>query len=281
MLGALVALFVLATGASADPAKFRKFQHCPYEDQEVFRCLYSITTAGSITLGDKKVPIVNPVTLRAGYGGVVRDGFSRMVPPVKARMISGVQPVPGGLVDIFLSGKPPPAVKLLAALLSAAKLARVEVSLEPAGEARLSEAGLRSEEGVALELPVKVRIGNPLLGDGCYIGSKRSPLSWNLTTSITELAPGKTISGETGTVQFVERGRILRLVNNKLVDAEWSAPAANGCGSGLSFLVDPLVDAAIGLPAGRGNLATLSNTIDITSSFVARSETHPLAPGPS
>ena len=63
----------LATGASAStglnlPEPYGKFDYCPAFNPELRKCLYSFTKSGSVTLGKKTVPIVNPATLTGGYG---------------------------------------------------------------------------------------------------------------------------------------------------------------------------------------------------------------------
>ena len=55
---------------------------------------------------------------------------------------------------------------------------------------------------------------------------------------------------------------MLRLFENSLVDNSWSAPVAEGCGEAFAFLIDPLIDAKIGLPSAAGhNSAILSGEL--------------------
>lgn len=76
------------------------------------------------------------------------------------------------------------------------------------------------------------------------------------------------ITGAIGEVSFLEKARILKLTNNELVDNTWSAPVASGCGGILSFLVNPIINAQIGLPVAAGkNSARLKNTVYETTSF--------------
>jgi hypothetical protein len=63
-------------------------------------------------------------------------------------------------------------------------------------------------------------------------------------------------------VEAFEKFEIVKIAENSLVENAWSAPEATGCGGILSFLVDPLIDAEIGLPAGAGyNTSILNNTL--------------------
>jgi len=118
-----------------------------------------------------------------------------------------------------------------------------------------------------LKLPVKVRLENPFLGSKCYVGSSTSPLIWNLTTGETEPAlPNKSIKGTSGLATLIEEAQIAQLTGNVLVENNWSAPEATGCGGVLSFLVDPIINLELGLPAKAGeNTALLENTIDIAT----------------
>jgi hypothetical protein len=71
LLGSLAAIAVLgfAGSASAHTGVWEKFNYCPSTTTGVFKCLYSVTNGGYITLGTKKTPIVNPVTLQGGFFG--------------------------------------------------------------------------------------------------------------------------------------------------------------------------------------------------------------------
>ena len=135
---------------------------------------------------------------------------------------------------------------------------------KPASEIRVNENNLAGEIGTALKLPVKVHLENPFLGCGCYVGSSSSPLIWNLTTGTTSPPePNKPITGTAATIEFLEEGRILESKGANLVDNAWSAPGASGCGGFLvELILDPIINAAAGVPAAAGhNTAILNNTI--------------------
>jgi hypothetical protein len=125
---------------------------------------------------------------------------------------------------------------------------------KPASEIKFSELNLLFQEGVALKLPVKVHLENPLLGSGCYIGSSSTPIWLNLTSGTTSPpAPNKAITGSVGTPEFIEKEQILRFTGQKLVDNAWSAPGANGCGgAGFELILDPILNASVGVPAAAG-----------------------------
>jgi hypothetical protein len=277
LLTALVA-FGLAAGAQAKlTGNYTKFAQCPYPNLEVKKCIYSVTNSGEVVLGSKKVPIVNPVVLQGGFGKAV-EGFSPFYGASNGVTLSKAsQPVPGGLAGIvnckeikefflriscevtFENG--------VTGLNSTLELAK------PATDIRISENNLAGEEGVALEMPVKVHLENPFLGSSCYVGSSSSPLLWKLTSGTTSPpAPNKPITGKGGEGELLEEGRILVLKGNTLVDNAWSAPGASGCGGFLvELLLDPIINAAAGLPAAAGhNSAILNNTINVASAAAVR-----------
>jgi hypothetical protein len=284
MLVIAIAALAFAGSASAKlTGEFKKFEQCPYTNAEVRKCLYSPTIGGEVVLGSKKVPIVNEAYLQGGFSKPV-EGFSKFFAAKNGITLSKAgQPVPGGLAGLvnckeisnfllrvscevtFENG--------LTGLNSTLELAR------PASEIRISENHLAEEEGVALKLPIKVRLENPFLGSECYVGSSGSPIWWELTTGTTAPpAPNKPITGSGGELELFEEGSILQLSKAVLVDNAWAAPGANGCGGLFSFILDPIVNSSAGLPSAAGkNTAILKNTINVASSSATKlnDEEHP------
>jgi hypothetical protein len=276
MLAAALATLALAGSASAKlTGEFTKFQQCPFTNLEVNRCLNSLNTGGEVVLGTKKTPIVNQVTLQGGYAKPV-EGFSKFFAATNGVTLSKApQPVPGGLLGIVPPEKSPTLVKILSKFFFENSLTGVNSILElakPASEIKLSEANLSEALGVAMKLPVKVRLENPFLGKNCYVGSSGTPVWWELTSGVTSPPkPNSPIEGAPGEVEFLEGGRILKLSNNQIVDNSWSAPSASGCGGIISFLVNPIINSQIGLPSAAGNnTAILKNTIHIATAAAVR-----------
>ena len=276
---AALAILVLAASASAKlTGEYAKFAQCPYSNLEVKKCLYSPTEGGEVVLGSKKVPIVNTAVLQGGFGKINKETkFSPFFGATNGITLSkAAQPVPGGLAGLvnckeisnfilraacewtFENG--------LTGLNSTLELAR------PASEIKINENHLAEEVGVALQLPVKVHLENPFLGSECYVGSSSSPIIWELTTGNTSPpAPNTSIRGSGGELTLIEEGSILRLDNAKLVDNAWAAPGANGCGGIFSFILDPIIELAAGVPAKAGhNTAILKNTINVAAAAAVR-----------
>lgn len=272
LFGALGVL-CFAGSASAHSGEFAKFNYCPSTNPEVFKCVLSVTNGGKIILGKKTTPIVSPVTLQGGYSSTNREKkhISKFFAATNGITLSKTpEAVPGGLLGIVPPESSPPLVKLLSKFFFENSLTGVNATLElakPATEIEISEYNILAEEELALKLPVKVHLENPFLGSSCYVGSSSSPIIWNLTSGTTSPPePNKPITGSSGISEQKENAEIAQLNGNILVENAWSAPEATGCGGILSFLVDPVIDAELGLPAKAGvNTTILENTIDIAT----------------
>jgi hypothetical protein len=117
-------------------------------------------------------------------------------------------------------------------------------------------------------MPVKVHLENPFLGSECYIGSSTTPLVWKLTAGTTSPPAGtEPITGSGGTAEFKEEATLLQINNAKLVENNWSAPSASGCGGPIiELILDPVINNQVGLPSAAGkNVASLTNTISLAT----------------
>ena len=266
-----VAALAFAPVASAHEGEWAKFNNCPSTVEGVFKCVHSVTTGGRVKLGVKNVPIVHPVTLDGGYSQANSERISTFYGAANGETLQAVpQPVPGGLSGLVNCKE----ISLWWLRESCEAifengLTGVNATLElakPASEIQISEFNLIAKKGVALKLPVKVHLENPLLGSGCYVGSSSSPLVWNLTTGTTSPPPpAEPLTGTFGTPSFSEGSQILNITGAQLVENNWSAPHASGCGGFLvEYILDPIIDASVGLPAAAGtNEAVLVNTLNI------------------
>jgi hypothetical protein len=218
---------------------------------------------------------VNPVTLQGGLTAPV-EGFRSMVAATNGETLTKTpQPVPGGLAGIvnckeisnFL-------VRIGCETVFENGLTGLNATLElakPANEVKGSELNLAFEEGTALLLPVKVHLENPLLGSACYIGSSSTPLIWNLTTGTTSPPAGTApIKGFGGEGVEKEEDTLLQINNALLVENNWSAPTATGCGGAIvELILDPIINSEIGLPSAPGkNVVKLNNIVSTATSVV-------------
>ena len=274
---ALVAVALAALGfAGSASAKltgaFTRFEQCPYTNAEVKRCLYSVTESGETVLGSKKVPIEKQVILQGGFGAADEEGVSKFFAAKNGITLSKApQAVPGGLAGIVnCKAISEPFLRFACELTFENGITGLNATVElakSASDIRISQLHLSEEEGVALEMPVKVHLENPFLGSNCYVGSSSSPLVWKLTTGDTSPpAPNTPISGFAGTAELLEGGRVVVDKGAKLVDNAWSAPGVSGCGGFLvELILNPIINAAAGVPAAAGhNTAILNNTISLS-----------------
>lgn len=239
-------------GASAALAKtepnpeFLPFVNCPIQNKAVRACIVSTVTSGEFTLGNKTVPVSKPIVLQGG----LEEGSTELIPPSSGEELSKTPlPVPGGLVGLEL-GAP----------------TEVTATTELAGPVQVDESKLADGNGVAVTLPIKVKLDNPVLGAECYVGSAATPIVLKLTTGTTSPPPpNKPITGKPGTLTTNPELSIFTITGSSLVDNSFSAPGAEGCGGALSAVVDEAVNLQVGLPAEAGkNTAVLNGTIQET-----------------
>jgi hypothetical protein len=262
----------IVPAASAHTGEWAKFNNCPSTNPSARKCIQAVVTGGEVVLGKKTVPVVNAQTLQGGLTAPVA-GFRTMIAATNGETLTPTaQPVPGGLAGIvnckeisnFL-------VRLGCEAVFENGLTGLNATLElakPASEIRVNEVNLAIEEGITMELPVKVHLENPLLGSTCYIGSSSSPLIWKLTAGTTEPPAGtEPIKGFGGEAEFKEEGTLLQINGARLVENNWSAPHSSGCGGfGVELILDPIIDGQVGLPSAAGkNVAKLTNTISLAT----------------
>jgi hypothetical protein len=279
--GGVVIVFALACcmlSGQAAAEVYDKFANCPFTNPKALKCIYSVTEGGEVILGKRRVPILNPVTVQGGYTTPAKDHFSEFIPPTRGPALSSAaQPIPGGLLGVASPAESSPLVKVVTALAFENALTGVSATLElakPASEIRISETHLAEELGVALRLPLKIHLENPLLGPDCYLGSSSTPIVWELTSGKTNPPPPNSpIAGGGGKGEFLDEGRIFALEGFKLADNAWRALAARGCGGPFSSLVDPAIDKALGLPIAAGrNTALLLSTINLAAAAIVDEE---------
>lgn len=259
--------------AKAPTGDFAVFSQCPRFTAGVNFCIYAETKSGEVTLNKQTVPITKTIVLQGGFIATEEPETETFVGAINGETLSKTpQNVPGGLLGLInckeitgegflekLSRKTCEAIfeNQITGVTATTELAR------PASEIGISTNNLVNQNGTALSLPVKVHLENPALGSNCYIGSSAHPIIWNLTTGTTAPPPpNKPIKGRVGALEEKDEGGLLEIIGNKLVDNSFAAPEATGCGGLLSSLIDPLINAKIGLPSAAGkNTAILEGTL--------------------
>ncbi len=274
---AIVLGAVGVTAAAATPmGEYAVFAECPVNNTEISGCLASQITGGEITIGHVTVPITSTQTLQ---GGLINEslGAIRFVAAAGGNTLSKTpQTVPGGLLGAMKCAEIKSVLKRLVCKLAfenSATTVRATTELAaPAGSIGLNEYLLFSGIAPGLQLPVKIKLENPLLGNECYIGSNSHPILLNLTTGTTNPpAPNKPIAGNPGKVTSRAEGGVLVVSGNSLVDNAFAAPEATGCAGPLAFLVDPILNTKLGLPSPAGqNTAILNGTIEQASAELVK-----------
>ena len=280
MLVTAAALLVMAlTGASSAFATeptgdFAVFKQCPRFTTGVGVCLYSKVTGGKVTLNKQTVPInedgKHAIILQGGIKINEETEQETFVGALNGETLSKTpQNVPGGLTGLVncTEIKGSGLLEILAREACKAvfenKTTGVTATTElakPASEITISKRNLILEEGTALGLPVKVHLENTFLGSECYIGSSSSPLQLNLTTGATHPNPPNTsIHGAIGEISIKDEFEFVEIPKNVLVNNEFSAPGATGCGGIFAILIDPIINSKIGLPSANGKNTVIQN----------------------
>lgn len=264
----LVASTLALAGATPALAQlkgdFTVFAQCPTANPEVTLCMYAQSSSGEFVIGKRTVPINHTITLQGGSILDQATGLEEFVEAANGETLSKTAlAVPGGLPAVVEpSGWPAKLQKIYNKYIEE-NLTGVTATVELVGKPGISVENLLFQTDVALSLPVRVKLDNPFLGSECYIGSKASPMTLDLTTGTTSPpAPNQPLSGAVGQIQFLDGGQVVLVEGVELVDNAFSAPTAKGCGGGLfSFFVDPSVAAGMGLPSAAGhNTAILEGT---------------------
>lgn len=269
---ALLAALALASSAMATEhhpkGNFAPFAQCPLSNPAVELCTVANTTSGEFDVGTRSVPINKTITLQGGLHENEKGELEFFAAENGETLSKTPLYVPGGLFNIvapeWLNKEAKEKFEKAINEGITGVTATTELA-QPASSIKLNTTNLIFEEGVALQLPVKVKLDNVFLGSGCFVGSESSPIILNLTTGTTSPpAPNKPIKGSAGSLEILEEGSLVRLIGGSLVDNAWAAPGAHGCGGPLvEGVVDAAVNAELGLPAAAGhNTAILSGKLE-------------------
>jgi hypothetical protein len=275
----LLALLVVASSAMATAhhpkGEYSNFGECPLNRVSITDCVYSVSSSGYFQIGNKKVPLKNPVILQGGYEGAGEE--VKFYGAEEGNTLSKTpQPVPGGLLGVVAPTWWPSWAQTWFNNLINEGFTGVNATVEIAGATKgltnikLNTENLIFEEGVALSLPVKIHLENSILGSKCYIGSDSSPMTIPFTTGTS----GK-LKGSAGALTFNPSFTITNISGGALVNNTFTAPGVNGCGGPyVEYLLDPLVNSILGVPAGAGkNSAVLEGKLqDAVAASVKASE---------
>jgi hypothetical protein len=275
LMAPLACVGVVSAASAAPPTgEFAVFAECPVT--LATGCIAAKTESGEFIVGNKTVPITNPITLQGGFNENAANELVLVAAKGGNTLTKAPQNVPGGLSGLVNCT----AIKGSGLLETLERntckgifengVTGVTATTELAGPAsavHINLGNLLGAEGTALTLPVKVHLENPLLGSACYVGSNAAPIVLTLTTGKTSPPPpNKSITGNPGTLAFNPEGTIITVSKNSLVNNSFAAPTTNGCGGIFEFLIGPIINSALGVPAAAGhNTAILNGTLHQTS----------------
>jgi hypothetical protein len=268
---ALLAVLAIVSPASAAPKGiFSVFGGCPASEVSSGGfCINVPIVDGALMIGRATVPIDRTLMVQAGAQPTVPNVFDLV--PARGGTILSRTPleVPGGLNGLVQCG----AIggRLAQASCGAAQgtevTATIEVVASSSYPATLNLYNFFGEH-TSLVFPTRVHLGNVFLGSNCYLGSGSHPIIFEMTAGATSPpAPNKPIKGSMGyaNAEYENGLELFTIGSTAFVDNAFSVPAAEGCGGQFSSLVDPIVDAKLGLPskAGRNTAILDARALDL------------------
>jgi hypothetical protein len=227
---ALVAPFVFASSASAIG-----FANCPSAG---LPCVWAEVGGGEFSVGST---LVSPAFALEGGLNTSTNEFYEAEPGNTLTK-----------VPVLFSGAYTETIELANESVHPPSMPLVNPEVEPNLE------NLLDEEGVALRLPVNIKIDGPSLNSTCIVG----PIVLNLTTGKTSPAlPNQPITGKVGEIEFQDGDELVILNHDTLVDNAFEEPEAVNCGSpGLNTLVNSM----FGFPSPAGsNTAVFNDTFQL------------------
>ena len=250
VVGAFAAMALFSPVAHAvelNPG-YTQFAGCPDPfngSPNIVTCVRSDITGGNFKMGNKNVPIANPIALTGGVENELKN-FSYNS---EGGLQKVQQPVPGGLIGLT-------GLDWLINFLNAEQLKLYAVT-ELAGTPEFIDLNHAT-------LPIKAHLINPVLGSKCYVGSNEKPITLNLTTGTTEPPPpNEPITGQAPTPSVDPVLEIFHAKNGIFVDNSFAAPGASGCVLTLFGFIPVSLDGAVnlasGLPSAAGKNETKQN----------------------
>ncbi|MFI1014990.1 hypothetical protein [Streptomyces sp. NPDC020965] len=251
------------------------FTRCPVDNPAmraadgrtvIATCVSSQSPSGSIKLG-KTAAHTGANDLQFGVLQNTELHTFTVVPPAGGAIVGAPTEIPGGLLGIACPADLP-VITAICKLLTDNSLNRVTATVESAGTPTGFNlaAGLSSGKPI-VNVPVRIRLQNPLLGSQCYIGSAADPIVLKPQNTTNPTLAVQRFDGD-GTPNTA--GAMLRfaLSGNSQGDSGFAVPKANGCG--LLGILNGAIDLKVGLPspAGTNNLV-LNNASTYSAGLAA------------
>jgi hypothetical protein len=262
LIVSLVVLGVLLLG-SRSRGDYAAFTGCPLRNRATDVCIFARTESGELRIGKRTIPITRTITLQGGIHEDEATGKQKFIEGTGGKTLSvAPQPVPGGLSDVVAPGLLTKVLRERFDALIARGDAGVTATTELVAGASaigVSTQNLVEAKGIGLALPMKVKLSSPFLGASCYIGSNAHPIVISLTTGATHRSSLGPVTGKPGHAKFKDDYNLVTLSADKLVSDSFPVPRVTGCGGTLSALIDPALDAELGLPVAAGYSEAIMN----------------------
>lgn len=194
-------------------------------------CAEVLVAGGEMNIGGLEVPVLE------GSLRVSGQEIPELAPPMNFPSGDPVfEPAPGTQYGVDHRALPVPGGALGSA--DVINLTSVSASVEAVSTPVLNTLG------GAIDLPIRVKLANPLLGNDCYLGSQHDPIMLKLRTSdFGEFRTAEEKYGD-GTPGVWIDGAVAS-------DDDFAVPAAQGCGLGGSL--NWLVNLRANTPSPAGN----------------------------
>jgi hypothetical protein len=162
--------------------------------------------------------------------------------------------VPGGIFGLVKEGRYPWYLRSFCRSFPDNSQCRVTLTPELVDPLTLHFENFITQEGIGLEMPLRLHLKNPFLGDKCYIGSASNPVTPAFSTgSKPPFGLEPEVTGELDGTFSEEEGAILIIPKTELVDNAYPTPGAEGCGGPQSPIVDREIDEKQALPSAAGH----------------------------
>jgi hypothetical protein len=246
------------------------FRNCPIRGTspspklESQLCFYGASGPGSeFSAGKVTINFTKPIVIQGGYVETPQETLETIGPSDGAPT----------LVPVAQPGPPLKSVVDEEKLTEherdllhedEAKSEETFVTIELAGppnSLKVNTTDLIFEEGVAIALPVKVKLtsASGFLGEECYVGSNENPIPIYLTT-----ATSGHLKGTAGRLEIREAGNWVKLEGASLVENEFASPGVSICGAPNHPKEDATVDEGLDEGLGLPSLTPESNSTIIT-----------------
>lgn len=206
-------------------------------------CVHAEVAGGTFRIGGYSVPIGAPMKLNFGIRWSASGPTVDTSDTTTANVYDTAGPTDGKLVDAPQTEAPIPG---LANFWPGVTSAYIQV--QPAGSIKNFAPLAAGTSHPLFEMPIKLKVTNPMLGSKCYIGSDSSPIVLKAASpAAPTISYGLDPNGHSTVV--------LNITGATLSDSSFSVPGANHCGLLTLGESNWILNSIFGLPSSSGSNA--------------------------